>query len=432
MKHLVKIMAVAALSALCLFTSCDKHTPYRRTDTSGTTPGGNNPGGGGGNNPGGGSATVKAKLRTDWKIEYKGRENYTEENGYVSRVERFYVEAPGTAYYLVRTINPEVFQNNYGTDVIKFFKDEQGYLEQDAKNFNEKVTDYLYTPVTQNLLFDRIRHGEWLAFLIGFDNKGKITGEYARCSFTSQEDQATPDFEKWIGDWQISGPDPDGRFVTYNIIISSSEANYAYFVDKWETGESISNTTGTSMDGENDWFETFFEPSNGAMYFMSKYIQTYEENGITYDQFFFGNIYYNGRLVEKGEYVIPEENLDIAAAQMTNLDNTRADVKGCKITAYMTDADQTGTETQFTSMQYFADDGEQLLKFNLNVPQFPLTMVKTASGTHSAAIARKPASIRGTVSGKALRHHTQLRDVQRKDSRKAQHAVARTASGTVK
>ena len=161
------------------------------------------------------------------------------------------------------------------------------------------------------------------------------------------------------------------------------------------------------------------------MYFVSQYVQTYKENGKTYDEYFYGNFYYNGRLVEKGEYIVTDEGLDIAAAQMTNLGNTKAEVNGCAVTVYMTDTDQSGTETQFTSMQYYADDGEQLLKFNLNIPQFPLTMVKTSNGLTSArAMARKPAS------KLSLKQHTKLRDVQRKEN--AHHTVARkAASATV-
>ena len=431
MKTIVKIFAAAAVAALCCLTACDRHQPYRPNNTSGTeNQGGNQPGGGGNTPGGGGGTTVKAKLRTDWVIQYKGREDYTETNGYVSRVERFHIEAPDAAYYLIRTINPDVFQENYGTDVVKFFQDEQGYLEQDAQYYNEKVTDYLYNQSPQDLLFDLIRHGDWQGYVIGFDNKGKITGEYAKCDFTVREDNPTPDYTKWIGSWKVSGPDPDGRIVSYDIEISSSEANYAYYVDKWETGSSIDNQTGTVMDGEGDWFESFFERSNGAMYFTSQYRQTYEENGVTYDEFLFGNIYYNGRLVEKGEYVIPEEGLDIAAAIMTETDNSKAEINGCAITAYMTDNDQNGYETAFTSMQYYADDGNQLLKFNLNVPQFPLTMERTASGSH--AIARKAAAFKPAASKRALKQHTQLRDVQRKDSHQTQRAVARKAEGTVR
>lgn len=430
MKTIVRICAMAAAAALCLITACDRHQPYRPNNPSGTV----NPGGG--NNPGGGgSTTVKAKLMTNWTIQYKGREDYTEDNGYISRVEHFHVEAPGAAYYLVRTINPEVFQNNYGTDVLQFFKDEQGYLEQDAEYFNENVTDYLYTSDKTELLFDRIRHGSWKAFVIGFDASGKITGEYATCNFTSREDTPTAAFNRWLGKWMISGQDPDGKLVSYNIEIVSSEANFAYFVYDWETGESIDSNDGTQMNGSEDWFETFFEPSNGNMYFMSQYIQSYKEDNVNYDQFFFGNIVVNGhivvdgQLIKNGEYIIPEENLDIAAAQMTDLENRLATVNGCAVTAYMTDTDQVGYDTEFTSMQYFADNGDEILKFNLNVPQFPLTMAKTAdSAPHAAAraIARTP------VTKQALRHHTQLRDVERKDARKTQHAVARMAAGTVK
>ena len=416
MKTIFRIMATVAMAACLALVSCDQHTPYRYTDTSGTQGGGGSHGGGGG----GQTTTVKAQLMTNWVIEYKGREQYTEENGTVSDVERFHTESPGAAYFLLRTISPDVFQSNYGTDVVKFFQDEQSYLEEDARNYNEKVTDYLYSGSPKDLLFDRIRHGDWEGYLIGFDSKGKITGEYAKCTFTIQEEVATEAFKKWLGKWAVSSGG-----VSYNITVSSSEANLAYYIDGWETGASIDHDTGTVMDGERDWFETFFEPSNGAMYFVSQYIQTYEEEGTTYDQFFFGNIYYNGRLVDKGEYVIPETGLDIAAAQMTDLEGNRAQINGCGINAYMTDADNSLYETAFISMQYYADNGEQLLKFNLNAPEFPLSMVKTASGvTSHPAMARKPQT------RQALKQHTRLHDVTRSASHRA---VARKAQqGSVK
>ena len=431
MKTIVKIFAAAAVAALCCLTACDKHTPYRHNNTSGTEhQGGNNPGGGG-------NTTIKAKLRTDWVLEYKGREDYTEDNGSVSRVERFHIEAPGAAYYLVRTINPDVFQENYGTDVLKFFQDEQGYLEQDAKTFNEKVTDYLYNQSPQDLLFDMIRHGDWQGYLIGFDANGKITGEYTKCEFKVVEDKPKDAFKRWLGFWTVSGPDPDGRLVSYNIEVVSSEANYSYIVYDWETGDSITDG-GTEMNGSEDWIETFFW--DGNMYFTSQYIQTYQVSGTTYDQFFFGNFNYNGHHTvngqgfEAGEYIIPEEGLDIAAAQMVEIDNSKAEILGCEIIAYMSDDDMTGYKTHFSSMQYFADDGKELRKFNFNVPQFPLTMTKTgASPTSVRTVARKPATIKTTASKRALKQHTRLRDVQRKDSHAAQQAVAKKAAeGTVK
>ena len=387
MKTFLRIMTAVVTVACLALVSCDKHTPQRHTDTSGTT--------------------IKAKLMSNWVIQYKGREQYTEEDGTISDVERFHIEAPDAAYYLIRTINPDVFRENYGTDVVKFFQDEQSYLEDDAEYYKEKVTDYLYSASPQDLLFDRIRHGEWDGYLIGFNAKGKITGEYAKCTFTVEEEVPTEAFNKWIGKWTVSGSD-----VSYNIIVSSSEANIAYYIDGWETGASIDNQTGTSMDGNRDWFETFFEPSNNAMYFVSQYIQTYEETfqekTTTYNQYFFGNIYYNGRLVDKGEYVIPETGLDIAAAQITDLNGQQARINGCSINSYMTDDESSLYETAFTSMQYYADNGEQLLKFNLNVPEFPLTMVKT-----SAAVTSYPAMARKPQTKSQLRQHTRLRDVTR-------------------
>ena len=421
MKATFRILATAVM-ILCCAAACSKHTPYRNTDTSGT---GTQPGGGG-NTPGGGSTTVKAQLMSNWVIQYKGREEYTEEDGSVSDVERFHIEAPGAAYYLVRTINPDVFSNNYGTDVITFFQDEQGFLEQDAQTYNEKVTDYLYNQTPQDILFDRIRHGQWQGYLIGFNAQGKITGQYAVCNFTVQEETPTAAFSKWLGDWRVS----DGT-TTYDIKVSSSEANYAYFIDGWETGASIDPESGTSMDGNEDYFETFFEPSNGAMYFMSQYIQTYKDGDVTYDQFFFGNILVNGhvivdgQLIKNGEYIIPEENLDIAAAQMIDLNNNRAQILGCNIKAYLTDSDQQGYDTQFSSMQYIADNGTDLLKFNLNAPQFPLTMDRIEGGAApssvKAAVARRP------VTRQALKH-LRIQDVQKRKNTASRKVVARQAA----
>ena len=386
MKKTMLILAAVLLAAV----SCDKHTDRRREQTD--------------------PVEVVLTKPSDWSIQYKGRENYTEADGYVSRVERVSVRCPGADYYILRTISPDDLKELYKNDLKEFFETEARYLREDAFNYKEKVTDYLYYEDVQDYLLDRIRMGNWLMFLVGMDGDGYITGSYAETSVNIPEETPTEGYNKWIGEWNIG----NGKIV-YPVSIEKSEANYTYILRGWETGDSIDSAKGEQMDQE--YLEAEYDNYNGNLYFKSQYLGTYTENNVGIDELFLGKIdYQGGSTAENGIWIITDEGLDLAAGVM-NEGNASATVSGCNVNVNL--GNKT-VETVFSFMQYIAaymnGNNVEYSEYNQNVPQFPLTMDRTRSSVNRPAWKPRPAT-RSSV------HHAQIREHSDRQGQTARGAV---------
>ena len=360
-----KWMTLAAL--LLVVAGCTKHTVRERDKTD---------------VPDGKTVEVSLHKRADWTLQYVGREDYTEDNNRKIRVEHVKVTCPGADYYILRTIAAADFRNAdlYNNDRKAFFEQEAEYLRKDAATYGEKVTDYFYIEEMHDYLLDRMRMGDWILFLIGMDKEGYITGDYAETSFTLAEETPTEEYLRWIGEWEIKGGS-----VTYPVRIEQSEANCAYFLHGWETGESINAQTGTVMDQE--YLETYFDVDNLNMYFTAQYLGTYEEKGVNLDELFLGevNITTARNKADNGIWIISDEGIDLAAAVLPADKPDQATVTGCEITAAIGDED---IPTTFAFMQYIAaymnGNNVEYKTYNDNVPGFPLTMTRKP-GTRSAA-----------------------------------------------
>lgn len=350
------------------------------------------------------SHTVEVTLhkRSDWTLQYVQREDYVEDNGRRIRVEHIKVACPGADYYILRTIpaanmsDPEIYNN----DRKAFFEAEAQYLREDAAYYGDKVTDYFYIEEMHDYLLDRMRMGDWLLFLIGMDKNGYITGDYAETAFTLVEETPSEEYLRWIGDWTLTGGG-----ITYPLRIEQSEANCAYFVHGWETGDNIDPQKGTVMDKE--YLETYFDFDNCNMYFSSQYLGTYEDNGVNLDELFLGkvNITTAKNKADNGIWIITDEGLDLGAAVLSPANPDQATVTGCDVTVGIGDQD---IPTTFLYMQYLAAymNGDQVeyMAYNENTPAFPLTMTRTP-GTRS--VARPVTQLRPVT--RASIHHAQPR-----------------------
>lgn len=333
---------------------------------------------------------TQLQLRSDWTIAYKGRETFTEDNGRQSRVEHVNVVCPGAGYYIIRTVLEDDFKDPdiYNSDRKAFFEAEAKYLQEDAKTYGEKVTDYMYVEEMQDYLFDRMRMGSYRMFLIGLDATGNITGSYAETTFTLAEETPSEDYLKWIGEWTVG----DGT-VSYPVSVEQGEANFTYIFRGWETGESISPTEGTVMDQE--YLETSYDFDSGSMYFTSQYLGTYEDNGRNLDELFLGkvNVTTAKKASNNGIWLLSDEGLDLGVAEMSAEGTSVATISGCGVYAWLGDEE---VLTDFISMQYVAGymDGNEVAydEYNLNVPGFPLTMSRTRSSVARPAWQPRPAT----------------------------------------
>lgn len=345
----VMAIAIAALSG------CRKHDRPERQ----------HPGTGGNSDDNTGHKTEQTvfqlKENKNWEISYAGKEIRGGAKVEVINVDN----VPANVIYIVSVIN----RDNYDTY--------KGNLENFMKNELEAAGDYIYEGSPEEILFDPFRHGTWYGFIIALDSNHNLTGEYAYSKFTVEEEEPTAEFNKWIGTWSAT----QGQYE-YNLTISSLEANFIYKVEGWETGKYLDE----QMDQE--YLETFFD--NGRMYFVSQYIQSYEENNTTMEECFLGEVDYDGILHEMGLYLIQDEGLDLAYA--TLVDDNNATIVGCPVT---TDIDGEEFETTFYDMKYFVwSVGEkQWYHYNDQVASLPMTMKRVEAA--APASTKAPAVMRG-------------------------------------
>lgn len=317
-RYLMAAVVVAAFLTGCR-TRVEPYYPHGHQ-----TPGGNN--NGQPSTPSTPETDPKPNENSTWQISYEGRK---EVDG--SIVEEIQVNnVPITQQYLVSVINKANYAT-YGGDVIAFFKNEL------ANN-----SEYVYVGAPEVIQFSRFRHGTWYAFIIALDSNKKLTGEFAYCKFSVEEEEPSNEYLSWLGNWTVS----DGR-ISYDLKIVQEEANQVYRVYGWEVREA--NTPDwVQMDLES--LEAFFEPTDGRLYFVSQYITTYEDedlDGAEVDELFLGVIDYDGITEEMGLYIVPDENIDLAYAEDDGEGNVK--VRPCDISVNVGDDKFEG---KFYCMQY--------------------------------------------------------------------------------
>lgn len=320
------------------------------------------------------------QVNPDWKITYSGRQDYTEDNGSRSEVDGITVTSVDNEHYYLDIISNAQFESTYGNDLLAYLKDELDMVSQTVKDYGSSYDAETYVG-TQTILFDRFRSGKWRAVAFGISSKGNLTGDYAILDFTIEEETPTENYLRWTGEWQFTGKSKkDGNTdITYNVNISSEDANYLYTIRGWETGEGLRN------DMSNYSIEAIYDKFNGTMYFKGLYLETYTENDESYDFCFFGNFMYDGSAgftdMTPGEYTITDY---VAIAEAFMISDESASIESCGL-----DFSHDGTiyGTKFTSMQYFdlPYSTNNIFTYNDDVPEFPITMSRASSLTMNSA-----------------------------------------------
>ena len=339
---------------------------------------------------------VTPKENKTWAIDYLGRAN---------RIDSFEVtNVPDDVTYIVSVVNREQYVQ-YGEDpLLNFMEGELGYvLGLEAAGSECQYFFQGGSPVTVE--YDALRHGNWYAFIIGVDINNKLTGEYAYKYFTVKEETATDEYNKWLGKWRVT----DNQY-TYDLTVTKKEANYIYNVSGWETfPPELNNGHYTSVDED---IETFFD--EGRMFFTSQFIR-FIENGNA-DLMLLGVIDYHGAQHTPGYVLIPDEELDVAYASLTN--DTNAKLRTCD--QIETDVDGEVYVDNFCGLKFVRvywnenvfspyNEDDVFLSFRLDSP------AKMTKVSNSTASVRK---VSAAETGKALRGK-----VHREKSRKVSKAI---------
>lgn len=395
----IKLFLAAALVAAISITGCKK-------DHFGPSGGRYNPGG---NKP----EEVKIEENPDWTVTYLGRNDFTETDGTVSRVEEFRFKYTGNNWFIVRSLQEGVLQDAYDGSLKDFFTAEAKAVVNAAGDgkWYENNNNAFDKSQTGTVAFDLLFHGNYVTYIIEMNARGNITGKYAKVAHEVEEEVAVANYTRWIGTWDVTGPDTIGGTSTYHITISPVENNYFYRVDGWETGK-----VPVEMNDPVDWIYTRYNKKDGNMYFYGQFICAYidpsldenkEELGDV-DEMFVGT-FINGTQGETVDGEGADYQLDIAHTTQVGDDFSIEP----EILQFCNDKTGEITEIPVKYLRYtryvYKNDTWAHYNDKKFIPQLPLTMtrIEVIQGpVKPHAVAAHPSTSKKHMQRGALKVHT--------------------------
>ena len=209
----------------------------------------------------------------------------------------------------------------------------------------------------------RLRCGNWYLFMVGVDAEGELTGLYKQVECVIPEEEATDEYNKWLGTWEVSAYD-NGVPVSFNLTILKSEANMWYYSIGWEPN----NVYG--VDPADLPVELFFDKTTGKVYLVSQYVATAVDlSGEVMDFYMYGVFPYGG-----ASTYLDTLNNKLAEFSMTSSDNKTATVQGMTFSTTQAGALLTFKYTEVIYYMYMP--GSTGVAISLSHPDFPFTMKK--------------------------------------------------------
>lgn len=251
------------------------------------------------------------ELHPSWEITYKERRVSESDPNQETEVLACTVkDAESKDTYIPCLLTRTDFETAYGGSLRACFEDYVEYLNLQNVVWEDKVL----TGSCEHLE-DRLRHGDYILFMIGVDAEGELTGYYARTDHSLTQETATDAYRRWIGKWTLSGTYGEEK-ISYQVEISPDENNLYYRMYGWES------TSAT------DYFKTlpqerpvllYFEKTTGDAYVVSEELKDLPDPTLAefYDFFLYGcvEIDYGGEMTE---LPIDVSNVRIARMSLTN------------------------------------------------------------------------------------------------------------------
>ena len=264
-------------------------------------------------------------------------------------------ESEDDATYVVVTLKDSDFEYYYGRDLRSLFEDYHSSFgfEEGSSKWKSVLNSGDITWSEQ-----RLRSGEWTAYMIGIDPDGELSGLYQTLQFTVEQEVPTDAYNRWLGTWMVS--DRSGAEL-FEIQIIPSENNMWYYMGGWESTNIYSfDTYDPSLMPE-----LFFDKETGKMYFVSQYVNTMLSGSETLDFYFSGTFTYGNT------YVLGDEvlNLRMAESIFVNSSYTDAMINALEFV-------NSGMAFPIESICYMYYNGSQPSSISLAVPTLPLNMTK--------------------------------------------------------
>lgn len=289
----------------------------------------------------------------NWTISLGER---TVDNNDKMEYDNIVCESSDDQTYVVLTLKDLDFDFYYNGDLRALFEDYHSSF-----GFEEGSSKWKSVLNSGNIMWSeqRLRSGEWTAYMIGIDSDGELSGLYQTLQFKVEQETATAEYNRWIGTWTVS--DKNGVEL-FDIQIIPCENNMWYYMGGWES------TNIYQFDTYDPALmpELFFDKESGKLCFISQYLNTMVTDTDSID------FYFSGTFIYGNTYVLGSEVLNYRMAETTFLDTVNynsARIEGCSFNAQ-------GMSFPIESICYIYYNGSQLSSISLAAPTLPLTMTK--------------------------------------------------------
>lgn len=215
-----------------------------------------------------------------WRVEYKGRKVAEDDPDEETEIFECAIQDT-TDTYIPCLLSKDDFEKSYKGDIRTCFEDYVAF-----RNLaNVKWPNVVVSKSIEHVE-DRLRHGDYIIFMMGIDAAGELTGYYARQDFSISQEKASAAYLKWIGKWTLTGENGEKKH-SYAVEILPDENNLYYRMTGWESTSANSYFAGVPTELP---IQLYFEKSTGCAYVISEQLKDLEDAALAefYDFYLYG------------------------------------------------------------------------------------------------------------------------------------------------
>lgn len=301
------------------------------------------------------------KVNPAWSVEYTRRQ-FIGEYEYEHTVT---VTSSDENPYFMTIVTKERFEN---TEIKTLFNEELEALLKFIDSYNDHsdiestIEDWSYKESAIDA-FDIDLGYTYIAIAIGANAKGELTGLYAVSEeFQPYEEEMTPEYASWIGDWTFTG----ANGVAFNVNFRKGKSNRTYLMSGWEGDSKSLDGVRPYLDVEIDWYA-----SSNTWMLWSQELDTFTSGGEEFTMYFTAGNYEEGL-----ETVYMTDGLIICIGCDQPNGNREVISYG------------ENKEPFYTHMRYAGLFYDGIGAFTRDVPTFPITVTPATKTTSTDSTAR--------------------------------------------
>jgi hypothetical protein len=272
----------------------------------------------------------------------------TEEQEY----ENYECKSKDQESYIILTLSMTDYQN---------YKKAEGHKDVKRTLFEDFYSDFMQQNDYKSKILkgdkvwteERLRSGEYVAFMIGLDEDNELSGLYKESRITIEPEEPTEEYNKWKGWWEISF---EGNNNPWTIYIDELDPNMWLSSIGWEPEYIVEDVTNMPV-------KLYYSKSTGDVYLVSQEVASGSDGSTIY--------YYGTFPYSTYQTVLDFENVRVAKANFTNLASTEAVIDGLGM--YLTGVGDIEFNYSLFYIRYNSTTAQAISK---SIPSYPWTMKK--------------------------------------------------------